>query len=368
MNLNDHSEDANHSLSGARPKFGDVCVWPAGLETRDTAGLETCATSHYFRPPALRFRSLAGILLLTGLVQMARASENVPHRPFAMWAEVPDRGQFVVGAVYEQSDAYQIWAHGQKHDIDWEADGGHYGIHINQGYLALQYGITEKWAADFNFGVTTENWRSFDNGVSQSTTGVMDWSFGVRYQIFNEAQSQSPWIPTLTFRAGAVLPGSYSETFAFSPGLRSAAIEPELLLRKHFAWSGFGGYGDGLYRWNRTTGNDQYIIALGLFQQLKQWELDLGWRHMQTISGSDIEYPVDPATHGGLNIVYPRDTREIRDSLEAGLSYTTSKKHFRYGVQCNVVLNGNNTDEKFWFGLSADFPFGGKSEPAGEKH
>jgi hypothetical protein len=311
---------------------------------------------------------LARLLLFSSLLQTAWASENVPHRPFAQWADVPDLGQIVVGAVYEQSDAYDIWAQGQRHNIDWTAAGGHYGIHINQGYVALQYGITERWAADFNFGATAASWRSFDNGVEQSTTGVMDWAFGARYQIFNEAQSQSPWVPTLTFRAGAVLPGSYSQTFPFSPGLRSAAIEPELLFRKHLAWTGFGGYGDALYRWNRTTGNDQYLFALGLFQQLSQWELDFGWRHMQTISGSDIIYPVNPANNGGLNISYPRSPREIRDSIEAGVSYTTSKRHFRYGLQCNLVLDGNNTDEKFWFGLSVDFPFGGKSASNGEKN
>ncbi len=342
------------------------CRQPSNSKTKVMS--TSSRSNQHLKGPSELLANLTWSFLLAALIQTTWASENVPHRPFALWADVPDSGQFVLGAVYEQSDAYEIWAHGQKHDVDDTANGGHNGIHINQGYLALQYGITEKWAADFNFGATAANWSFFDNGVSQSTMGLMDWAFGVRYQIVNEAQAGSPWLPTLTFRAGAVLPGSYNENFPFSPGLRSAAIEPELLLRKHFAWSGFGGYGDGLYRWNRTTGNDQYIIAVGLFQQLKQWELDVGWRHLQTISGSDIVYPVDPASNGGLNIIYPRDPRENRDSIEAGVSYTTSKLHFRYGLQCNVVFDGNNTDEKFWFGFSADFPIGGKSTSGGNKN
>jgi hypothetical protein len=274
---------------------------------------------------------------------------------------VPGEGQFVLGAVYEQSDASYMWSGGQRHNIAWNGDGNH----INQGFFALQYGITEKWAVDFNFGYTAMTWRSFDNGVPHETRGLIDWSFGARYQLFNEAQAASPWVPTLTFRAGAVLPGNYDENFIFAPGLRAAAIEPELLARKHFGWSGFGGYGDALYRWNRTTGNDQYIIALGLFQQFKGFELDFGWRHLQTLSGTDISYPVDPATNNGLNIVYPRDPREISDALEAGVSYTTSKRQFRYGFQLRTVVDGNNTDDKFWFGFSVDLPFGGKPESAG---
>jgi hypothetical protein len=295
-------------------------------------------------------------------VHCASASENVPHRPFAQWADVPSKGEFVLGAVYEQSDAYHLWAGGQRHNIAWDAGSGDYSTHINQGFVALQYGITEKWAVDFSFGATTVTWRFFDNGIPQSTTGFMDWALGVRYQIFNETQAPSPWVPTLTFRAGAVLPGSYDEHFPFSPGLRSTAIEPELLARKHFAWVGFGGYGDGLYRWNRTTGNDQYIIALGLFQQFKGWELNFGWRHLQTLSGSDI------ILYSDNTISYPRDPRENSDAIEAGIDYTTSKRHFRYAAQLRKIVDGNNADDKFWFGLSVDLPFGGKPAPSGANH
>src|SRR2546426_9429815 len=219
-------------------------------------------------PPQLKASLLVA---LAAAVQIAMASENVPHRPFAMWADLPAPRQFVVGVVYEESEAYHIWAGHEQHDITYRAKGEDYGIDINQGYLAMQYGLTERWAADFNIGGTTAGWRYFDNGRIRFTTGLMDYSFGVRYRIFNEAEAESPWIPTLTFRAGAVLPGSFNENFAYAPGTRSAAIEPGLLFRKHFGSSGLGAYGDALFRWNRTTGNDQYITVIGLFQQIKNW-------------------------------------------------------------------------------------------------
>ncbi len=299
---------------------------------------------------------LAGMILVGGWAG-AVASENVPHRPFALWADLPSAGQFIVGALYEESEAYHIWAAGNRYNITAKDAGENYGIDVNQGYLTAQYGITERWAVDLSVGGTTAGWRSFsrDNGP-ESTTGVMDISFGVRYQIFNEATAQPAWLPTLTFRAGGVLPGTYGEDFPFAPGLRSAAIEPELLFRKHFGWTGFGAYGDALYRWNRTTGNDQYIIAFGLFQQIKGWELAAGYRHLQTLSGSDISY--NPALPTSL--VYPRDPREISDSIEAGFSYTTSKRHFRYGFHTRTVFDGNNTDKKFWIGGSIDVPLGGR--------
>ena len=309
-----------------------------------------------------RLRRFGALLAIAGLAQTARGSENAPHRPFAYWADVPAQGQFVAGFVYSESEAYHIWAGGQYHNVTTKAGGESYGIDINQGYLALQYGLTPRWALDFNIGYVSMGWRTFDNGGVQSTSGLMDFSFGARYQIFNETNAPEAWIPTMTFRAGAVMPGTFDEGFPFAPGLRSAAIEPELLLRKHFGWPGFGLYGDSLYRWNRTTGNDQYIVAVGLFQQIKGWEVDLGYKHLQTLSGSDIIYPVDPASNGGLNIIYPRDPRENYDALEFGFSYTTATRFWRYGFHLASVVDGNNTDSKLWVGGSIDIPFGGHSK------
>ena len=86
--------------------------------------------------------TLAGLALATTLAPIASASEDVPHRPFAQWADLPERGQFVFGLVYEESEAYHIWAKGKQYNVTVKpADGESYGIDINQGYLALQYGL-----------------------------------------------------------------------------------------------------------------------------------------------------------------------------------------------------------------------------------
>ena len=288
--------------------------------------------------------------------QRLAATENVPHAPFAEWAAVPERGQLIVGLVYQESEAYRIWAGHDMHKVDWIRDGEHYGIDINQGYVAAQYGLTEKWAADFAIGYTTVGWRYFSNfatnGASQSANGLMDFAFGVRYQIFREGTGDCSWTPTLTFRAGAVLPGAFEEDFPFAPGTRSAAIEPELLLRKHFGWSGLGFYADNLFRWNRTTGNDLYIVSAGFFQKIQRWELNVGYRHLGTVTGGSIVF--DPATR---LITYPRGVRENNDSFEAGFNYTTPKRHTRLGFYSRTVFDGSNTDRKFWVGGFVEMPF-----------
>jgi hypothetical protein len=315
-------------------------------------------TSRLFRWLKLSLAPLGAVGLALALAATAQATENTPQEPFGAWADVPWKGQFVLGLTYLESEAYTIWARGTPYDVTVHPpDGQKYGIDINQGWLTLQYGITEKWAADLSVGFTSEGWRSFSPGNSvQSTSGMMDVTLGVRYQAFNETTAGSPWIPTLTFRASGVLPGTYDESFIFAPGDRSASIEPEVLARKHFGWTGLGAYADAFYRWNRTIGNSQYSISLGLFQQIKGWELDAGLIHFQTISGGDIlYYPDFPSA-----IVYPRDVREIRQAVEAGFSYTTAKLRWKYQFYTRTVFAGNNSDRKFWIGGTIEIPFGGK--------
>src|SRR5208282_1891199 len=234
---------------------------------------------------------VAGLAALLAVAQNLVASEDEPRRPFAEWADLPPPGQLIFGTLYEQSEAYHVWEMGNNRmPANYRTGDENYGIDVRQGYFTFDYGIAEKWAADLNLGATTVGWRPFDNGNIQKTTGVMDPTFGVRYQIFNETNNDTgcPWLPTLTFRAGAIVPGVYDRSVGFAPGNHGVAIEPSILFREHVGWPGFGVWGDLLYRWEHTSGADQYIAAVGVFQQIKGWELDAGYRHLQTLSGEDI--------------------------------------------------------------------------------
>lgn len=298
---------------------------------------------------------LAGsmVLLATQLTAL-HALENVPRKPFAQWADLPAPGQWVVTPWYMESEAYHVWRGSQMENVTTVVNNEHYGVDLMNGIISVEYGIAKRWAADLNVGVTTTGTRSYNaTGASESTLGLMDTSMGVRYQIFNEAEAKNPWIPTLTFRASGILPGTYDRNFPFAPGNRSAAIEPALLVKKHFGWQGFGMYGDALYRWNRTSGTDQYIIATGFLQEIKGWTLNAGYRHLQCLSGEDI---------GGVGntITYSPEVKEISEAFEAGFNYRTSKHKFNYAFNIRKTFAGRNTADSLWLGAFVDFPFGGK--------
>jgi hypothetical protein len=297
------------------------------------------------------------LLLALTAGQRLAASEDEPRRPFAEWADLPEAGQLVFGTFYEQSEAYHVWQMGNNRAVlNYRTGGENYGIDVRQGYFTFDYGLAEKWAADVNLGGTTVGWRAFNaDGSIGKTTGVMDPAFGVRYQIFKESTADSPWIPTLTFRAGAVVPGIYDRDVAFAPGDHGVAIEPSILFRKHVGWEGFGIWGDTFYRWEHTIGADQYMASFGLFQQIKGWELDIGYRHLQSLSGEDVVLgaPTGTGTYNGVG--YPTDVREIDDSIDAGFSYT-NKKHWRLGFHARKTFDGSNTDSALWLGAFLDIP------------
>ena len=193
-------------------------------------------------------------------------------------------------------------------------------------------------------------WRYFDNGTIRSTTGLMDVSFGIRYQLLNERSAESPWIPTLTFRAGAVLPGSYNENLHSPRGCVPRPLNRSCSRANISGWPGLGAYFDGLYRWNRTTGNDQYIPMIGFFQQIKQWEINMATAICRRFPAATSFGWVMAAS--STHVTY----RENNDAIEAGFSYTTPKLHIRYGFHTRAVIDGNNSDDKFWVGGSINIP------------
>ena len=63
------------------------------------------------------------------------------------------------------------------------------------------------------------------------------------------------------------------------------------------------------------------LPPLGLFQQIRGWELDVGYRHLQLTSGQNIA--LEGAGPPWSGITYLTDVREIGESIDAGFSYTT---------------------------------------------
>jgi hypothetical protein len=296
------------------------------------------------------YAALLSVCALLSLFK-ASASETLPRKPFAEWADVPPEKRFNIRFWYIEGEAYHVWYGRDRQNVTIQRQGEDYGIDPMYGVIGMEYGLTDRWAADVNLGYGTVGTRSYNaTGASESTSGILDVNFGVRYQIWHESD-QNAWLPTVSFRAAGILPGTYRKHFPFAPGSHSAAIEPSFHVKKHFGWTGLGAYGEASYRWMRTTGDDQYTAAVGFFQEIRAWNFNAGYRHFQQLSGYDL-----PAVPVGTPIFYSPQVREITDAIEAGFSYTTLSRQWKWGFYTSKIFDGSNTDSRFLVSAYLEIP------------
>ena len=105
----------------------------------------------------------------------------------------------------------------------------------------------------------------------------------------------------------------------------------------------------------RTSGDDQYQGAVGLFQEIKTWTITGGYRHFQQSSGDNLHY------RGlGASLDYAPQIREVSDAVEAGFSYALPKNRIKLEFYTRKTFDGGNTDSAFWVSGYVEIPIGGK--------
>lgn len=260
----------------------------------------------------------------------------------AQSAWLPQPKEFSVTPTYIYQKFDEFWMGTQKTNPDWPSSIKQHSVSI-----ALEYGITKKLAADLTFGYT----RSEARFAGEKLDGMNDTAAGLRYQFLDEKEVNCAYAPTLTWRVGGILAGSYpiSSVAPHSPGDGAAGFETSLLWGKAIGETGFGLYGDVGYRNRAEKVPDDFFFSGGVYKQLfKDWTLSFAYRQVQGLSGRDIAGP-------GWNNQWP-ELRENKKSLEAGLGYT-DKGNRHYQVFGAMVIDGRNTGESTVLGSSITFNF-----------
>lgn len=289
-------------------------------------------------------------LLTITIPLVGSAAENLPSKPFAQMVYLPDCGQWTITPWYQYTEFQKIWRGSHQEHV---TVGDEHGFDQNDGMFLTEYSFKQDWAVDLLLGYTSLATRSFTpDGQVQKTDGLMDVTFGLRWQVFNETNSSSPFTPTLTLRAGGIVSGTYDDNFPFAPGNGSLGIEPSVLLAKSFGWPGLGMYGSLGYRVMRSGGKDQVFGTIGLSQRYKGFNFNAGARYQQNTSGDDIPGPSN-------TLVYSVNVKEVNEMFEAGVGYTDKGgRHYQFYLDKN--FDGRNTGDKYVYGIYASFPFGGK--------
>lgn len=222
----------------------------------------------------------------------------------------------------------------------------------------LGYGLAESWALDASFGWSTVHYKEsatlapglflLENGKKRRS-GLIDTRLGLRHTLVDEFASLSEATPTLTARAGAIIPGTYDTGFINAVGDGAAGVELGLHAAKTFAGTGSAVFGDLTWRGYAENVPDAVEAAVGVSQQVRSAVFTIGLRHLESLDGMDILGP------GFTGIGSFSDVKEINTSLELGLSLPLGP--VTAGLGFARTLTGENTPVKSVYSLALGASF-----------
>ena len=265
------------------------------------------------------------------------------HSLCAQSAWLPQRGQLITTPGYSYQTFDEYFAAKTRSQLPAN-------LTQHTAFLNFEYGIFRDVAADLTLGYSRTRFRPPGSPTLHSD-GLTDTQVGLRIRVLDE-QTGGPWMPTVTFRVGGVIAGTYDVVFAspINPGDGANAFELSLLTGKTFGKSGFGIYADIGYRSRDNDVPDDVFGRVGVFQQLGPVTLGVGYRHVEGISGGDIGGLGFGTTYGFAQV------REIERVIDAAITYT-DRGGRGYQFTYSRTLSGRNTGDKSDFGFSISVPW-----------
>lgn len=271
------------------------------------------------------------------IVVLSLASNSL----YSVTAWLPKQNQLVIRPVVANNSYSESWLADKKAKYDDT-------VVSQTAFFTFDYAFKDDVAVDFSFGYGRQGAHQLLNRpaiVSEATpakTGWLDTQFGLRHKLTDEWQTDYDWLPTISWRVGAIIAGSYdNQPQALGDG--ASGFETNLYLMKHLPWFNSGFYGDLAYR-NRSQPVPQDVLyASGLFFYLpKGFMANIGYRGQLGLEG-----------YAFANGRAPQGRREDFHNLEAGIGYGTPWGGF-YQLFVSKTTLGYNTADRFAIGLQAN--------------
>lgn len=212
--------------------------------------------------------------------------------------------------------------------------------------LRFDYGIAPRLALDASIGYTQVKFAP--PGANFKRSGRDDSRLGLTYAILAENME----VPTVTFRAGAIIEGGYDVPTTvppINPGDGASGFEASLAAGKALG-GGFAVYGEIGYR-NRNHGvPDDFFGSAGVAKRFGAFAISAGYRRTQSLSGGDIGGP-----GFGTRFGFP-GVKEVTQFAEVGLSFTDDggRSYQLFGAKCFGDVR--NTGQAGLVGFSVSLP------------
>ena len=261
------------------------------------------------------------------------------------WLPAPGGGSLTVS--YVSQNATEFYRSTAKRPTP----GGGHDLSQKTVWVDGTYGLSDSLALDFRFGGAQSSYATGPGlpPSQASISGLADINAGVVWRALDEVVSGGP---TVAFRAGVIVAGTYDTGYINSLGDGGNGFELSTLIGKYFE-NGFAVSGEVGYR-NRTSGD--HDIPPNLFARLaagvvvaSRLGVSLNYQMEDSTTGLEIGSPefspmVFPELQEDFHIVGPSVSIAISDRANIGASY-------------GRVIAGRNTAVSNIIGVSLNYSF-----------
>jgi hypothetical protein len=281
-----------------------------------------------------------------------------PAAAVSPWTPEPGHLSTTASVVYQVFDSLYEETH--KVDFDPDADGDSDELGQITTTFSIEYGIIEDVSFDASIGYT----RTFSSTIEKvadvdlaDAEGLDDVELGVTWRFLDEFDWEEWYVPSLALRVGAIIKGSYDDTFfPASPGDKGTGYEIELgvgkVLESGFGVSSIVGFRDrdnGVPPDLHFRADGFYSIPDVLPGYLDSATVSLAYDYLGSTKGDDLGGPTfKPEKAGRL--------KEREQLIEVGLGLQDVGGRY-YSLFYGRTLDGRNTGEKDIFGASITLPW-----------
>ena len=188
-------------------------------------------------------------------------------------------------------------------------------------FAIVEYGLTDALAIDVTFAYSHTSTSKTPGGpTGANDSGLADTAIGFRWRVVDE------------FDGTSALP--------YSAGDGASGVEAALMVGKDFGKHGLGVYGEAGYRHRAKRVPADLVAQLGLYKTMGAWSANVGFRHVQALSGSNIGDP-------GFKF---QELKEIASYVEAAFGHSSAGGRY-IGAHFAQTVDGRNTAKKMVFGF-----------------
>lgn len=212
---------------------------------------------------------------------------------------------------------------------------------------SAEYGVFDHLSLDLSVGYVHAFGDIPDNG------GLADTSLGATFELLDEFEFDSPFIPSAALRVGGIVQGSYrarGRDFPGIPGDEASGFESELAVGRTGLPLDLGLSVHAGIRARTREIPIEWHLRVGAFRTFfDALTLGLAYDQWRAESGLDID-------DAGFTPDRFRALQEVSENVEASIGYT-DRAGRSIGFQFVKTVGGRNTGDRETFGLYCSIPF-----------